>query len=728
MELKLLSYLRFFATLAIVCVCMPYQVAAASYALLVGVSDYEEASGAADLRGPANDVRLLRDVLSERADFSITMLADGVEGATRPTRAAILSELDRLAAQVVDGDFVYLHFSGHGTQQADQNGDESDGLDEVFLPADTARAEPGSATIPNAIVDEEFGARVTAMRAKGADVWFVLDACHSGSGLRAGSPRVATRFVDPAALGITIEPKPQPAATASLDAMGEDDLPGSYLAFYSAQSSELAREIQIDEALPDSWYGLFTSRLAGRLQSEAAISYRQLFQAVLTDLNDEAIPGDARLQTPLWEGDLIDAPVFGGGDVVGVRQFAVEGGQVKAGKLQGVIDNTVVALVAEASAAADDILGYAQVQQTDATTGRLNAVAAACVPSVDGPCATNGAISQDARFARIVAKPLDQRTLIAPPYDLASGAALPEAHPLYVALAASVAATNAEHGTNIALDPSGVVLSGASGGALWLGHKLAIGDTPVGLRWSPEIGPLDPLLLRIAKAEQLAGMLSSVAGTPSMLFPSPIEISVEHRIADSSRLSPTTPGDIFAECQAATATADVANSLSSGTALKQCDALAFGAKGLVQGPARDVNAVYIDNQFCASAEYQRVEGVSVPAIVGSPFTICSECPGSDGLKLSAGVERMFFVVTEAAANSEALNLEGLVATCQAPGAPTRSTNNTQVESFLGGLAQQNATRSRMGAIGLSNIWVEQFNWQVLPRREARQQAGLVFEN
>ena len=311
----------------------PATLQAASYALLVGVSDYEDGSGASDLRGPANDVRLLRDVLDARGDFEITILADGVTGAARPTRAAILSALDDLAETAASGDLIYLHFSGHGTQQADQNGDESDGLDEVFLPADTARAEAGSQTIPNAIVDEEFGARIAAMRAKGADVWFVLDACHSGSGLRAGSPRVATRFVDPAALGITVTPKPQPVTIAAVEAVGGDDLPGGYLAFYSAQSSEVAREIQVDETAPDSWYGLFTSRLAARLQSEAALSYRQLFQAVLADLNDEAVPGDARLQTPLWEGTLIDAPVFGGGDVVGIRQFAVESNRIKAGKL-----------------------------------------------------------------------------------------------------------------------------------------------------------------------------------------------------------------------------------------------------------------------------------------------------------------------------------------------------------------------------------------------------------
>ncbi len=707
---------------------LPDSSQARSFALLVGVSDYDEGSGASDLRGPANDVRLLGDVLKRRSAFEITILADGVDGALRPTRDAILSHLDALVAAVESGDFVYLHFSGHGTQQADQNGDETDGVDEVFLPADTARAEPGSGVIPNAIIDEELGARVAAMRAKGADVWFVLDACHSGSGLRSGSPRVASRFVDPAALGINVTPSAQPATTATLEAVGDVNLPGGYLAFYSAQSSEVAREIQVDEADAGSWYGLFTSRLAVRLQPETALSYRQLFQAVLADLNDESVPGGARLQTPLWEGNLIDAPVFGGGDVVGVRQFAVDGNRIRAGKLQGISNNTLVALVSDAAADAEDILGFAQVEGADATSGKLAAVDGNCSASVDAPCKRSGQLPTDARFARVAAKPLDRVLRIAPPYELTTGQALAESDPLFKALSDAIAVSNAESGTKIEMDPNGLILSGASSGALWFGHRISIGSTPTGLRWHPDNGPLEPLLLRMAKAEELANMLASVAGTPSLLFPSPIEISVELRVADPSAIAPDVPADLIEECMSASRSAEVASELPSGAALKQCDYLAFGAKGVVQGPARDVNRIYIDSQFCATAEYRRVEGVSLPAIVGDPFSICSDCPGLDGVSFSAGAERMFFVVTEAEANREALNLTGLVDTCGPSVADTRSASSPRVDSFLTGLSQQTATRSRMGAVGISKIWVEEFNWQVLPRREARAQSGLATNN
>ncbi|MEM6678293.1 MAG: caspase family protein [Pseudomonadota bacterium] len=701
-------------------------VHASAYALLVGVSDYDESIGLSDLRGPANDVRLLRDVLNERGDFTIRVLADGVEGAEIPTRDAILNAMDGLAETVIDGDFVYIHFSGHGTQQADRGGDETDGMDEVFLPSDTARAAPGTAVIPNAIVDEEIGQRIAAMRARGADVWFVLDSCHSGSGLRAGSPRVASRFVDPAVLGVAQTALPETAATPAVEGPGGEDLPGGYLAFYAAQSSELAREIQIDEASDDSWYGLFTSRLAARLQSEGALTYRQLFQAVLSDLNEGVIPGAARLQTPLAEGTLLDAPVFGGGDVVGVRQFPVAGGRISAGKLQGLIDNTVVSLVTDAAAPADAVLAYAQLERTSALDARLVMVGADCLATVDAPCARIGALPEAARFARIVSRPLDTVLRIAPPSDLSTGRILAPDHPLAAALAEAVVRANATYGTRIELDGAGMILSGALDGALWFGERLTIGQSPIGLRWAPEEGPLDPYLLRIAKAEELARTLTTVAGAPSLLFPSPVEIQVERLSADPGQLTVATPVDlngVLEECALARQYGVATGGLPEGQGLKQCDEVAFGARGVVQGPARDVNRVYIDSQFCASAVHKRVEGVALPAIIGDSMNFCADCPTESGMQSKAGVERLFFIVTEANANSEPLNLQGLIDTCGEAAASTRSAGVAQAEGLLQALGSQDATRGSFGAIGIARIWVEKFSWYVLPRREALAQAG-----
>lgn len=709
-------FLCFAILAALLALSTTIRAEARSYALLVGVSDYDDTIGLADLRGPANDIALLSEVLSARRDFDIRILADGINGATRPTRAAILAAFDALEQEARPGDFIYVHMSGHGTQQADRNGDESDGVDEVFLPADTARAAPGTGVIPNAIVDEELGARITALRRKGADVWFVLDSCHSGSGLRAASPRSAARFVDPAVLGVSLTATGPAHGATALDAVAQE-LPGKYLAFYAAQSSEVAREVQIDSAAPDSWYGLFSAKLAARLQSDQGQSYRQLFQAVLADMSDSALPGSARLQTPLWEGDLIDAPVFGGGDTVGIRQFAVDGSRLLAGKLHGLRDNTVVALVEDAAAPAQDILGFAQLELTKARSAALARVGGDCQASVETACARLGPLSGKARFARVVSKPREMALRITPPSDLATGQPVPADHPMVQALVKAIAAVNASEGTRIRLDPDGQVLSGVAEGALWFGPRVSAGASPIGLRWAAP-DPLEPLLLRIARAEEIAATFASVAGTPSLLFPSPVDIKVQRLTSDPTRLSATAPQDLRGECRAALASGALSDQLPAGEPLKQCDHIVFGGQGTVQGPARDVNRIYIDSQYCVAARYQRVEGTRTPAILGDPITICSDCPDGATLTAKAGVERLFMVISEAEDNREALNLEGVLDNCAPTPSGTRSGAGAQLSDLLQTLGASDPTRGGMGGIGIASIWVEPFTWQVLPRHEA----------
>ena len=145
-------------------------LARTNHALLVAVTKYPNLKGA-DLVGPNNDIRLVRTFLEEDspAKFEpahIRVLADGLDGALEsPTHDAITGQLTKLAETVAPGDFVYLHFSGHGTQQpAVDVTQEPDGLDEVFLPADTNRWVDRSKGIPSAFADNEIGDAVQAIR------------------------------------------------------------------------------------------------------------------------------------------------------------------------------------------------------------------------------------------------------------------------------------------------------------------------------------------------------------------------------------------------------------------------------------------------------------------------------------------------------------------------------------------------------------------------------------
>src|SRR5262245_14631583 len=99
-------------------------------ALLIGINDYKAVPS---LQGSVNDIETMREILLTRWGFAagnIVMITDQAA-----TRAGILAALDRLVQQASPDDIVYFHYSGHGSQVEDLNGDErDDGLDETIVP------------------------------------------------------------------------------------------------------------------------------------------------------------------------------------------------------------------------------------------------------------------------------------------------------------------------------------------------------------------------------------------------------------------------------------------------------------------------------------------------------------------------------------------------------------------------------------------------------------------
>lgn len=304
-------------------------------ALLVGVGEYpllREAMPEAyereiRLLGPENDVALMREVLERVGGFRPsdirTLVGWGEDVATRPTRAAILAGLAELAERSRPGDFALFFFAGHGTQQPVRRADplhEPDGLDEVLLPADVARFEPDRGGIPGAILDDELGAAAQAIRDKGAQVWIVVDACHSATLLRgeSGGDGLRLRGVEPTLLGAP----PASFALRSGPATGpapSPDLSG-IAAFHGAQSYGRAPELDIPlEDGARRRHGLFTWLLAQELvRTGGRASYRELLRRVVAAYQawpcHLTVPGgDGDLDRDIWSG------VEGGGRPIVTR-------------------------------------------------------------------------------------------------------------------------------------------------------------------------------------------------------------------------------------------------------------------------------------------------------------------------------------------------------------------------------------------------------------------------
>lgn len=58
------------------------------------------------------------------------------ETPVKPNRDDILRGLNWLVQDAQPGDLLWFHYSGHGTQVTDRDGDEQDGKDEAICPLD----------------------------------------------------------------------------------------------------------------------------------------------------------------------------------------------------------------------------------------------------------------------------------------------------------------------------------------------------------------------------------------------------------------------------------------------------------------------------------------------------------------------------------------------------------------------------------------------------------------
>ncbi|NKB99972.1 MAG: S8 family serine peptidase [Pseudomonadales bacterium] len=100
-------------------------------AVLIGAGD-TPVEGLPRLYSTSNDVDLMATFLSGRHDFRDIVKIKGANA----TRANILAGIAKLAEVVEQGDITVVYYSGYGSQIPDENGDEADALDEVWLAND----------------------------------------------------------------------------------------------------------------------------------------------------------------------------------------------------------------------------------------------------------------------------------------------------------------------------------------------------------------------------------------------------------------------------------------------------------------------------------------------------------------------------------------------------------------------------------------------------------------
>lgn len=166
--------------------------AATKRALVIGIGDYPATSGWAKINGD-KDIPMVEEMLTANG-FSKQNIVELKN--QQATCAAICREFESLIAKSQKGDYVYIHFSGHGQQITDLNGDERansgsviDTLDEAWIPYD-APLEFSSKKYEgeNHLVDDQINSFLHRLRQSVGEegkIIVVADACHSGDATRA---------------------------------------------------------------------------------------------------------------------------------------------------------------------------------------------------------------------------------------------------------------------------------------------------------------------------------------------------------------------------------------------------------------------------------------------------------------------------------------------------------------------------------------------------------------
>ncbi len=366
-------------------------------ALLIGCTKYDHLGPGWQLAGPANDVALMKAVLTEKFGFdprAVVCLTEGTGDDLRPTRANIAREFGRLAEAARAGDQVFVLLAGHGSRQPESDPPhplypEPDGIDEVFLPADARKPDPPARHVRNAIIDDELGAWLKAVADKGAFVCAVFDCCHSGNLSRAAE---TSRDVPPAEL---LPPGALDAARKRAADRADGQKPAEKRPGWLPATSDLlvtvsacrANETTPEAPMPDGGlnsrpHGLLTYTLCEVLtRTVAPLTYAELIHRVQARYAGRP----AGTPTPTVEGardrEVLGTKTWPGRSNVVLRKTAT-GYAVNAGDLHGLTAGSVLAVEGPAGTAdAGKRLGFVRVTDTTAAEASVRPVEYDGVPA-----------------------------------------------------------------------------------------------------------------------------------------------------------------------------------------------------------------------------------------------------------------------------------------------------------------------------------------------------------
>lgn len=128
------------------------------------------------LYGCINDVINMSNTLVDAFDYDLNNIVilrdDATNPNSLPSRKNIFNELNKLVSASANLNEIWFHYSGHGSQVLDVNGDEIDKLDEVIVPTDFKTS---------GFINDDTIFNILKLVSSKCRVVLLFDSCHSGS-------------------------------------------------------------------------------------------------------------------------------------------------------------------------------------------------------------------------------------------------------------------------------------------------------------------------------------------------------------------------------------------------------------------------------------------------------------------------------------------------------------------------------------------------------------------
>jgi hypothetical protein len=288
------------------------------WALLIGINKYRNLPPHYQLNGCINDIETIASILEENFGFpesNITMLRD-----EEAAREGILAAFRALADRIADNDIAVIHYSGHGSQIRDREGDEPDGWDETIVPYDSGRG-----SYPNRdITDDEIYLWLLHLTEKTPHITLIFDCCNSGT-ISRDAFGVKSRWVEPDIRPVEELP-PSPVIKEMMKVSSRDIGPSGwlplskrYVLIAGCKDNESSYEHNIVQDSSVVSHGALTYFLSRELaKAETGATYRDIFERASVN-----VTAYYPCQHPQLEGAR-DRELFGICDIKPTRFISVK--------------------------------------------------------------------------------------------------------------------------------------------------------------------------------------------------------------------------------------------------------------------------------------------------------------------------------------------------------------------------------------------------------------------